>query len=65
MTDAGLTGCRASVPPQVVLTRERGKNGKVAEMLDKKKIRWLELPLIETIEGPDRYSNCPDVLAAC
>jgi len=36
------------------LTRERGKNGKVAEMLDKKKIRWLELPLIETIEGPDR-----------
>lgn len=50
----GKQRCHASVNPQVVLTREKGKNGKLGEMLDRKQIRWLELPLIETAEGPDR-----------
>lgn len=41
--------------PQVVLTREKGKNATMAKMLDEKKISWLELPLVESVPGPDRY----------
>lgn len=39
--------------PQVVLTREAGKNGKIIKMLESRGIRCLEMPLIETAKGPD------------
>jgi uroporphyrinogen-III synthase len=39
--------------PQVVLTREAGKNGKIQKMLESRGIRCLEMPLIETAKGPD------------
>ena len=39
--------------PSVVLTREKGKNGKLAKLLDERQISWVELPLVETIDGPD------------
>lgn len=41
--------------PQIVLTRERGKNGKLAKALQKKHLDVLEVPLVETALGPDRY----------
>eukprot|EP00268_Persea_americana_P016878 TRINITY_DN18025_c0_g1_i7.p1 TRINITY_DN18025_c0_g1~~TRINITY_DN18025_c0_g1_i7.p1 ORF type:complete len:229 (+),score=48.13 TRINITY_DN18025_c0_g1_i7:56-688(+) len=40
--------------PKVVVTRERGKNGKLINALAKYDIPCLELPLIEHIQGPDR-----------
>ena len=46
----------ASAPtskPQVVLTREAGKNGKLKKMLESRGIHCLEMPLIETAKGPD------------
>ncbi|BDA51009.1 probable uroporphyrinogen-III synthase [Coccomyxa sp. Obi] len=47
--------CRAStVAPQVVVTRERGKNGKLIKTLQQRGISVLELPLVETAVGPDR-----------
>ncbi|KAK9804422.1 hypothetical protein WJX72_011920 [[Myrmecia] bisecta] len=42
-------------PPQVVLTREKGKNGKLRAALEQQGISCLELPLIETAVGPDRH----------
>ncbi|KAJ7958127.1 Uroporphyrinogen-III synthase, chloroplastic-like protein [Quillaja saponaria] len=39
--------------PKVVLTRERGKNGKLINALAKHGINCLELPLIEHKQGPD------------
>jgi uroporphyrinogen-III synthase len=39
--------------PQVVLTREAGKNGKIIKMLESRGICCLEMPLIETAKGPD------------
>lgn len=54
--------CTASTAsPQVVLTRERGKNGKLMKLLQQKGISVLEMPLVETAMGPDR-SNLPDAL---
>lgn len=50
----GIQACRASGGPQVVLTREKGKNGELGSMLDRKQIRWLEMPLIESTQGADR-----------
>ena len=50
---AGELTCKASTP-SVVLTREKGKNGKVARLLDERHISWVELPLVETVDGPDR-----------
>lgn len=41
---------------QVVLTREKGKNEELMHALDARRISWLELPLIEAAEGPDRYA---------
>jgi uroporphyrinogen-III synthase len=41
--------------PEVVLTREAGKNGDLARRLAVRSISTLELPLVETGEGPDRY----------
>lgn len=40
--------------PQVVLTREAGKNGKLQRMLEERGVRCLEMPLVETAAGPDR-----------
>lgn len=40
---------------QVVVTREAGKNGKLRSALQKQGISVLELPLVETGPGPDRY----------
>ena len=59
-TNAGACGRRrhASVSRaqarQVVLTREKGKNEELMHALDARRISWLELPLIEAAEGPDR-----------
>lgn len=37
-----------------MLTRERGKNGKLQKVLESRGITCLEMPLIETAPGPDR-----------
>ncbi|KDO84288.1 hypothetical protein CISIN_1g0221282mg, partial [Citrus sinensis] len=39
--------------PKVVVTRERGKNGKLIKALAKHRIDCLELPLIQHAQGPD------------
>lgn len=39
---------------EVVLTREKGKNGELAGLLDDRQISWMEVPLIESAAGPDR-----------
>ncbi|KNA24430.1 hypothetical protein SOVF_015960 isoform A [Spinacia oleracea] len=39
--------------PKVVVTRERGKNGKLINALEKHGIQCLEFPLIEHAQGPD------------
>ncbi|KAG6520406.1 hypothetical protein ZIOFF_017456 [Zingiber officinale] len=39
--------------PEVVVTRERGKNAKLMSALAKHDIQCLEVPLIEHTEGPD------------
>ncbi|XP_035541945.1 uroporphyrinogen-III synthase, chloroplastic isoform X3 [Juglans regia] len=39
--------------PKVVVTRERGKNGKLIRALAKHGINCLELPLIQHTQGPD------------
>ncbi|EOA27548.1 hypothetical protein CARUB_v10023687mg [Capsella rubella] len=39
--------------PQVVVTRERGKNKQIIKALEKHGISSLELPLIQHAEGPD------------
>ncbi|KAK6938717.1 Tetrapyrrole biosynthesis, uroporphyrinogen III synthase [Dillenia turbinata] len=39
--------------PRVVVTRERGKNGKLILALAKHGINCLELPLIQHVQGPD------------
>ncbi|KAK9163003.1 hypothetical protein Syun_003905 [Stephania yunnanensis] len=43
----------SSERPKVVVTRERGKNGKLINALAKHGINCLELPLIQHTEGPD------------
>ncbi|CAK0733830.1 hypothetical protein CVIRNUC_000340 [Coccomyxa viridis] len=47
--------------PEVVLTRERGKNGHLMKALQQQGVRVLEMPLVETIPGPDR-DQLPAVL---
>ncbi|TVU48149.1 hypothetical protein EJB05_07775 [Eragrostis curvula] len=47
-----FTACH-SPPPDVVLTRERGKNAKLIAALEKHNIQPLELPLIKHVDGPD------------
>lgn len=42
-----------SAAPAVVLTREAGKNGKLAAALAQRGLSTLELPLVQTAEGPD------------
>lgn len=61
---AGLSAtCAASSEQQyqVLLTRERGKNGKLMAALQKRGISVLEMPLVETTPGPDR-DQLPAVL---
>ncbi|CAL5006436.1 unnamed protein product [Urochloa decumbens] len=50
-----------SPPPDVVVTRERGKSAKLIAALEKHNIQSLELPLIEHVDGPDT-DRLPDVL---
>ena len=52
----------ASLTPKVVVTRERGKNGKLITALAKQEINCLELPLIEHARGPD-LDRLPSVLS--
>ncbi|KAG2567168.1 hypothetical protein PVAP13_7NG215651 [Panicum virgatum] len=40
-------------PPDVVVTRERGKNAELIAALEKRNINSLELPLVKHVEGPD------------
>jgi len=56
----GAAAASASLP-QVVLTREAGKNDKIIKMLESRGIRCLEMPLIETAKGPDT-DRLPEVL---
>ncbi|KAG8632576.1 uroporphyrinogen-III synthase, chloroplastic isoform X3 [Manihot esculenta] len=48
--------------PKVVVTRERGKNGKLIKALAKLGINCLELPLIQHTQGPD-FDRLPSVLS--
>ncbi|PKI44749.1 uroporphyrinogen-III synthase, chloroplastic isoform X1 [Punica granatum] len=50
--------------PKVVVTRERGKNGKLISALAKHGIDCLELPLIQHAEGPD-LGRLPSILTDC
>ena len=43
----------STAAPAVVLTREAGKNGKLAAALAQRGLSTLELPLVQTAEGPD------------
>ncbi len=46
----------ATGPPDVVVTRERGKNDKLIVELQQRGVNVLELPLVESTAGPDRYT---------
>ncbi|XP_028802948.1 uroporphyrinogen-III synthase, chloroplastic [Neltuma alba] len=48
-----LSPTTSNLTPKVVVTRERGKNGKLISALNKHKINCLEFPLIEHTLGPD------------
>ncbi|KAI4316738.1 hypothetical protein L6164_024687 [Bauhinia variegata] len=64
-TDSVSTFTSASTSnsmPKVVVTRERGKNGKLINALGKHEIDCLELPLIEHKQGPD-FDRLPSVLS--
>uniref|UniRef100_A0ACD5XCV6 Uncharacterized protein n=2 Tax=Avena sativa TaxID=4498 RepID=A0ACD5XCV6_AVESA len=54
---AGAPGRRlvsySSPAPDVVVTREHGKNAKLVAALEKHNVHSLELPLIQHVEGPD------------
>ncbi|KAH7526809.1 hypothetical protein JRO89_XSUnG0053200 [Xanthoceras sorbifolium] len=49
--------------PKVVVTRERGKNGKLINALAKHGVNCLELPLIQHAQGPD-LDRLPSILSA-
>ncbi|KQK23240.1 uroporphyrinogen-III synthase, chloroplastic isoform X2 [Brachypodium distachyon] len=55
---AGAPGKRlmahSSPAPDVVVTRELGKNAKLVAALEKHNVQSLELPLIQHVEGPDK-----------
>jgi uroporphyrinogen-III synthase len=57
----GLFVCFSSHGPEVVLTRERGKNDKVKLLLEEKGVHCLEIPMVETKEGPD-FDQLPTLL---
>ncbi|KAK4860254.1 hypothetical protein QYF36_020036 [Acer negundo] len=48
--------------PKVVVTRERGKNGKLINALAKHGVNCLELPLIQHAQGPD-LDRLPSILS--
>ncbi|KAL5777843.1 hypothetical protein ACOSP7_010769 [Xanthoceras sorbifolium] len=48
--------------PKVVVTRERGKNGKLINALAKHGVNCLELPLIQHAQGPD-LDKLPSILS--
>jgi hypothetical protein len=54
---SGAVAVARPAAPQVVLTREKGKNGKLQKVLEARGITSLEVPLIETAPGPDRYQR--------
>jgi hypothetical protein len=47
-------GTTAAAAPDVVLTREAGKNDSLLAALRAKGVNCLEMPLLETSKGPDR-----------
>ena len=51
---ATRTHAAASPPPSVVLTREAGKNGKLAAALAQRGVLTLELPMVRTEPGEER-----------
>ncbi|PSC73789.1 uroporphyrinogen-III chloroplastic isoform X1 [Micractinium conductrix] len=57
----GAAAAAAAAPAQVVLTREQGKNGALRKVLEGRGISCLELPMVETVAGPDR-DRLPEVL---
>lgn len=48
-------GAKLTQQAQVVVTREAGRNGKLKQALQDCDIAVLELPLVETKSGPDRW----------
>lgn len=56
---------RAMACPDVVLTREAGKNGEMARRLKDRSLAVLEMPLVETGEGPDRCVGIDLCLTVC
>ncbi len=53
--------CYSTNAPDVVLTRERGKNDKVKMLLEDKGVHCLEIPMVETEQGPD-VDQLPNLL---
>lgn len=53
--------CFSTGAPDVVLTREKGKNDKVRKLLEDRGIHCLEVPMVETEQGPD-FDQLPHVL---
>jgi len=47
---------------QVVVTREAGKNGKLANALQKQGISVLEMPLVKTSPGPERCNDMQQLI---
>ncbi|KAF3446692.1 hypothetical protein FNV43_RR11872 [Rhamnella rubrinervis] len=56
-----IQAASSSLNPKVVVTRERGKNGKLIKALAKHGISCLELPLIQHTQGPD-LNRLPTIL---
>ncbi|XP_059453413.1 uroporphyrinogen-III synthase, chloroplastic isoform X1 [Corylus avellana] len=53
-SSSSLDSSASTSSPRVVVTRERGKNGKLIKALAKHGINCLELPLVQHTHGPDR-----------
>lgn len=53
--------CSSTIAPDVVLTRERGKNDEVKRLLEDKGVHCLEIPMVETEQGPD-FDQLPHLL---
>ncbi|KAG8377642.1 hypothetical protein BUALT_Bualt08G0054200 [Buddleja alternifolia] len=56
--DGGLASLPTSSNPKVVVTRERGKNGKLIDALENRGIKCLEVPLIQHTRLPDSDNLC-------
>ncbi len=57
----GVAAASTSDRALVVLTREKGKNDKVKQMLDELGVQSIEVPMVETTLGPDA-ARLPEVL---